>query len=172
MKHPAFLLVPWLAVFLSHRDLHAQGGLVQTRIMNAYRGLIFDQPGQPIVSGNQQSYNIQILDPRTLVLEIAAPPRTPLMVQIQSVQQIWNHAVSPAESIPFAWEAAFCNAGINDERMARRLALPLDVNQNQFQFDCPLRCNKKEEFYILKRWLLWLLFGLRRGYNRMEKHLN
>ena len=25
--------------------------------------------------------------------------------------------------------------GINDERMARRLALPLDVNQNQFQFE-------------------------------------
>jgi hypothetical protein len=135
MKHPAFQLVTWLAVLLSYLDLHAQGGSVQTRLMNAYHGLIFDQPGQPIVSGNQQSYNIQILDPRTLVLEIAAPPRTPLMVQIQSVQQLWNHAVSPAESIPFAWEAAFCNAGINDERMARQQAIPLDVNQNQFQFE-------------------------------------
>jgi hypothetical protein len=46
-----------------------------------------------------------------------------------------NLALSPPSLIPFAWEAAFCNEGINDERMARRQAIPLNLNQNQFQFE-------------------------------------
>ncbi|MFM8512818.1 MAG: hypothetical protein ACKOBI_03615, partial [Bacteroidota bacterium] len=74
-------------------------------------------------------------DSRTLVVEIAAPARTPLMIQIQSVAEIWNNSAAPPSSIPFAWEAAFCNEGLNDERMARRQAVPLDPNQHNFQFE-------------------------------------
>ncbi len=113
----------------------AQRGTVRARIMNGYAGLIFDQVGTPIVSGNQQSYSIAIHDSRTLVLEIAAPARTPLMIQIQPVTEVWNYSALPPTSIPFVWEAAFCNEGINDERMARRQAIPLNTNQNIFQFE-------------------------------------
>jgi hypothetical protein len=110
-------------------------GSVRTRLINGYTGLIFDQIGNPIVSGSQQSHSINIHDARTLVVEISAPEKTPLLVQIQPIQEIMNLALSPPSLIPFAWEAAFCNEGINDERMARRQAIPLNINQNQFQFE-------------------------------------
>ena len=120
---------------LGNHSVIAQRGTVQARVMNGYTGLIFNQIGAPIISGNQQSYNITIHDSRTLVLEIAAPARTPLMIQIQPITEILNHTNSPPSSIPFAWEAAFCNEGLNDERMARNQAVPLDPNQNNFQFE-------------------------------------
>lgn len=113
----------------------AQSGTIQARVMNGYNGLIFDQVGAPIVSGNQQSYSIQIQDSRTLVVEIEAPARTPLMIQIQPVTEVWNYSALPPASIAFAWEAAFCNEGLNDERMARRQAIPLNIHQNNFQFE-------------------------------------
>lgn len=113
----------------------AQSSNVRTRLMNGYTGLIFDQIGSPIVSGNQQSYHINIQDSRTLVVEISAPARTPIMIQIQPIHELWNSGISPPASVAFAWEAAFCNEGINDERTARRQAIQLDANQNQFQFE-------------------------------------
>lgn len=131
MKIIAIILV----LLWNGRSVLAQSRAVQARVMYGYSGLIFNQIGTPIVSGNQQTYSINILDPRTLVVEIAAPTRTPLMVQIQPIQEIWNNSASPPAFVPFAWEAAFCNEGINDERIARRQAMPLNVNQNQFQFE-------------------------------------
>lgn len=121
--------------FLSSDCTILAQGTVQARMVNGFSGLIFDQIGSPIVSGNQQSYHINIQDARTLVMEISAPERTPLFIQIQPIQQIINSVTNPASSLPFSWEAAFCNEGINDEAMARRQAIPLNVNQNQFQFE-------------------------------------
>ena len=129
-----FVIVLWNWALVFNSAI-AQRGAVQARIMNGYTGLIFNQAGSPIISGNQQSYSIAINDSRTLVVEIAAPARTPLMIQIQPVTDIRNHSALPPSSIPFAWEAAFCNQGLNDERMARHQAIPLNSNQNSFQFE-------------------------------------
>lgn len=84
---------------LGNHSVIAQRGTVQARIMNGYTGLIFDQNGAPIISGNQQSYSIDIHDSRTLVLEIAAPARTPLMIQIQPITEILNPSAAP--HLPF-----------------------------------------------------------------------
>ncbi len=127
-------MVLWNWIFGNHSAI-AQRGAVQARIMNGYSGLIFNQIGAPMISGNHQSYSITIHDSRALVVEIAAPARTPLMIQIQPITEILNPSAAPPSSIPFAWEAAFCNEGLNDERMARRQAVPLDPNQNNFQFE-------------------------------------
>jgi len=122
-----------VALLTTKCAVHAQQ--IQARLAPGYNGLSFNQPGFPIVSGNQQAYQIPLYDSRTQVVEIVAPSRTPLLIQINSPQELWNLQVYPAESLPFAVEAAFSNEGLNDERSARRQAVPLPHNQLQYQFE-------------------------------------